>query len=137
MTKILMVETEELVSNMLEFNFKKAGFEVESYNDAEAMLSSIDGCYPDIILMDMMLPGVSGYSALRKLRERGIKTPIIIMGAKNDIETKMKCFDCGGDDYLLKPFNVKELLARTKAIIRRSQGDPINPGKNQPLNSAK
>jgi len=128
MPKILVVEAEELVRTMLEFNFKREGFDVECCSDAETILNSIGGNYPDIILIDMMLPSISGERVLRELRKRGIKTPIVIVSAKNDIETKVNCFDYGADDYILKPFNIKELLARTKAIIRRSQEEPISPG---------
>lgn len=118
--KILVVEDDELIRTMMKINLESAGYLVTFKKDAEALLSEMDPRQFDLILLDIMLPGISGQDALIKLRKSGIKTPIIMVTARNDIETKINSFDNGADDYLAKPFNMKELLARVKALLRRN-----------------
>ncbi len=127
MYKVLVVEDEELIRTMIKINLEKEGCQVKSFPDAERMLDDVGGDQYDLIMLDIMLPGMSGQSALEQLRERGIKTPVIMVTARNDIDTKVNSFDCGADDYIAKPFNMKELVVRAKALIRRSRGEQLQP----------
>jgi two-component system, OmpR family, alkaline phosphatase synthesis response regulator PhoP len=125
--RILVVEDEELIRTMMKINLEKAGYEVTLCQDAEQLLLVVEDQYFDLILLDIMLPGISGEEALKQLRDRNIITPVIMVTAKNSIETKVTTFETGADDYISKPFNMKELLARVKAHIRRSQGERALP----------
>ncbi|MCP4215603.1 MAG: response regulator transcription factor [bacterium] len=127
MDKVLVVEDEELIRTMIKLNLEKSGYAVTCLQDAESLLQLVREAYYDLILLDVMLPGMSGEKALKKIREMGIKTPVIMATAKNDIDTKADSFEYGADDYIAKPFNMKELLMRVKAVIRRSRGDRVIP----------
>ena len=118
---VVVVEDEELIRTMIKFNLDKAGYRVSAYSDAESMLSEVDGLSFNLIMLDINLPGMSGEGALKELRSRGIKAPVIMVTAKNDLDTKVNTFDLGADDYIAKPFDMQELLARVKAMIRRSR----------------
>jgi two-component system alkaline phosphatase synthesis response regulator PhoP len=123
MYKILVTEDEELIATMLRLNLEREGYETEVFRDAESALARLATERFDLILMDIMLPGISGEEALASLRKRGIATPVIMLTAKREVETKVAAFASGADDYLTKPFDMDELLARVQAIIRRSQGN--------------
>ncbi len=123
MDKVLVVEDEELIRTMIKLNLEKAGYTVKCCEDAETLLVAITAEKYDVILLDIMLPGMHGHEALKKIRAKNIKTPVIMVTAKNDIDTKMDTFEYGADDYISKPFNMKELLMRVKAIIRRSKSN--------------
>ncbi len=118
---VLVVEDEELIRTMIKFNLDKAGYRVTAYADAESMLEDLENLTFNLIMLDINLPGMSGEGALKELRNRGIKTPVIMVTAKNDLDTKITTFDLGADDYIAKPFDMQELLARVKAMIRRSR----------------
>ena len=122
MDKVLVVEDEELIRTMIKLNLEKAGYAVKCCEDAETMLDVIGEDVYDLILLDIMLPGMQGQTALKKIREQQIKTPVIMVTAKSDIDTKMNTFEWGADDYMAKPFNMNELLMRVKAVIRRCRG---------------
>ncbi len=127
MIKILVVEDEELIFTMLKLNLEKEGYCTECVRSAEAMLERISQESYDIVLLDIMLPGMSGDKALEMLRRKGVNVPVIMLTAKNDLDTKVKTLDCGADDYLSKPFNMQELIARVKALIRRSRSERTIP----------
>ena len=122
MTRIVLVEDEELIATMVKLNLEDEGFTVEHFADAEAMLEYMAdnhaGC--DLVLLDIMLPGMHGDQALVELRKLNIAAPIMMLTAKQDIETRVTALNQGADDYLPKPFNVQELVARVHALIRRS-----------------
>ena len=125
MTRIIVVEDEELISTMLKINLEREGYKVSCCKDAESLLKN--DVNADVILLDIMLPGMNGDQALSVLRSRGINIPILMLTAKHDIQTKVTALDLGADDYLAKPFNMSELLARIRALIRRSQGERTVP----------
>jgi DNA-binding response OmpR family regulator len=118
---ILVVEDEELIRTMITLNLTKEGYQVTSAVDAESMLSVIHQKPYSLILLDINLPGMSGEAALVEVRKRGIQTPVIMVTAKTDTETMVNSIDLGADDYIAKPFDMKELLARVKAMIRRNK----------------
>ena len=118
--RILLVEDDEILSDTIkEFLVKK--YEVEQeYSGEDAYLIARSNIY-DLIVLDLMLPEMSGYEVLRRLRAEKINTPVLILTAKDGLDDKLKGFDYGADDYLAKPFESKELLARIEAILRRSK----------------
>ena len=120
MSRILLVEDEELVGTMIRLNLNDAGFEVTWFRDAESALDAVRSRPFDLVLMDIMLPGMRGTEAVTSLRSRGFSAPILMLTSKSDVETKVSSLELGADDYLTKPFDVEELLARVRALLRRS-----------------
>lgn len=116
--KILIVDDEEDIREILEFNLENEGFIIETASSGEEALEKIS---PDhnIVLLDIMMGGISGYRTAEKMRKDGIKTPIIFLTAKSTENDMLTGFSVGADDYIAKPFSVKEVIARIKAILRR------------------
>ena len=118
--KILLVEDEKSIAEPLEQTLKKNKFSVDlAFNGEEGLDFGLSNIY-DVILLDIMLPKLNGLEVLQKLRENGIKTPVLMLTAKGQIEDKITGLDSGADDYLAKPFDKKEFLARVRALSRRS-----------------
>lgn len=119
---VLIVEDEDALATLLEYNFDKEGYEVGLAGDGEEALLMAAERTPDIILMDWMLPKLSGVEACRRLRRREDtrKTPIIMLTARGDETDRITGLDYGADDYLVKPFSIPELFARTRALLRRT-----------------
>lgn len=116
--KILIVEDEPYIVDILDFNLKKEGYETDAaYDGKEGLKKAIEGTF-DLVLLDVMLPGLDGFEVLRKLRETR-DTPVIMLTAREEESDKVTGLEIGADDYITKPFSVKELLARVKANIRR------------------
>jgi two-component system alkaline phosphatase synthesis response regulator PhoP len=120
--KIAIIEDDDLIRNMVQFHLEKKGFLVRSFVTAEAMRNETGREPFDLIVLDLVLPGLSGEDFLKTLREKGDDTPVLMLTAKEDIATRITSFNLGADDFMVKPFNMDELLARIKALIRRSQG---------------
>lgn len=118
--KILLVEDEEGLILTLTDRLRSEGFEVVSANDGEKGFSAASHEHFDLIVLDVMLPKKSGYDVCRDLRQRGITTPILMLTAKGETIDKVLGLKLGADDYLTKPFEVIELLARIEALLRRS-----------------
>jgi two-component system alkaline phosphatase synthesis response regulator PhoP len=118
--KILVVEDEQAMVRLLRDNFVYEGYEVSVATDGEAALVMASDQKPDLILLDIMLPKLDGLSVCRRLRERRVDTPILMLTARNLEQDKVTGLKIGADDYLTKPFSVAELLARTEAILRRA-----------------
>lgn len=119
--KIAVVEDDFSLSNLLKRFFSKEGYSVKLFSTAEALFESIFsyGESFDLIVLDVMLPGVDGFSAVSFLRERGVEVPILLLTALSHEDDKVKGLDSGADDYLTKPFGLKELSARVRALLRR------------------
>lgn len=130
--KILLVDDDRNISEILEFNLKNEGFEVDSVFSAEEALMRSIGDF-DLILLDVMMEGISGYKMAEILRERGISTPIIFLTAKDTENDMLTGFSVGGDDYISKPFSIKELIARVKAVLKRSQLKSLDQGSDTAL----
>jgi two-component system phosphate regulon response regulator PhoB len=119
---VLIVEDEDEIRDMLSFSLARAGYSVVSAADAEEALQSLDGPLPDLIIIDWMLPGMSGIDLARIMRNDAVTSdlPMIMLTAKGEEVDKLKSFEAGVDDYVTKPFSPRELIARVKAILRRS-----------------
>jgi len=119
---VLVVEDEDALATLLEYNFEKEGYEVGLAGDGEEALIMAAERTPDIILMDWMLPKLSGVEACRRLRRREEtrNIPIIMLTARGDETDRITGLDYGADDYIVKPFSIPELFARTRALLRRA-----------------
>ena len=117
--KILVVEDDEAILMGLEENLKFSGYEVETAMDGRGGLEKAQKTKPDLILLDLMLPGISGFEVCRELRDGGYQMPIIMLTARQDEFDKLHGFEMGADDYVTKPFSIDELLARIRAILLR------------------
>ena len=121
MHKILIVEDEANIRELISYNLINNNYKVIEAEDGIAGLELAVREKPDLILLDLMLPGRNGMDICRELREKGSKIPIIILTAKNEDIDKVMGLEFGADDYMTKPFSVHELLARIKAVLRRSE----------------
>ncbi len=119
MSKILIIEDQRDLANGLEINFKKNGYEALKAGTGELGLSMAISEAPDLIILDVMLPGMSGLDVCQELRKRSIHIPILMLTAKSDEIDRVVGLEVGADDYVTKPFSVRELLARVRAHLRR------------------
>jgi len=123
--KILVVDDEPNIRDLLSASLRFAGHQVAtSANGTDAIQKIIDQ-QPDIVLLDVMLPDVSGFGVTKKIRSLGIETPILFLTARDDTEDKVTGLTVGGDDYVTKPFSLDEIMARISAIMRRTGKDQI------------
>lgn len=129
--KVLIVEDEKSISDIIQFNLKKEGFEVETAYDGEDGLAKALNGKPDLILLDVMLPGLDGFEICKKVREVSA-VPILMLTAKEEEVDKVLGLELGADDYITKPFGMRELVARIKANIRRI--DLNDSDKEEPAN---
>ena len=120
-TLILIVEDEEDILELMEFNLSREGFETMGFLNTKRVIEVLEEEKVDLILMDRNLPGTEGSEFVASLRRSGINTPVIFISAKDKDEHIEEGFERGGDDYLTKPFSMKELVLRVKAILRRTQ----------------
>lgn len=120
--KVLVVEDEDAISRLLKYNLTAEGFEVSIVEDGDEALLAAEEFQPDIILLDWMLPNVSGIEICRQLRARDEtrEIPVIMLTARAEEEDRLRGFDKGADDYVTKPFSMKELVARMHAVLRRA-----------------
>lgn len=123
-SKILVVEDDPHISLGLEEILKSENFEVAMCNRGDQALEAFNKHRPALVVLDVMLPGASGYDVCRQLRSKKIATPILMLTAKGQEIDKVVGLDLGADDYVTKPFGVRELLARIHALLRRGNGDP-------------
>lgn len=121
MAKILIIEDEEAILLALEDNLRLEGYDVESAKDGEQGLSLAKEGKFDLIILDIMLPRMDGFDVCKQLRQDGIITPILMLTAKSQEIDKVLGLELGADDYVTKPFSPRELLARVKALLRRSK----------------
>lgn len=124
--RILLIEDEVQLSDALVAVFKKQHYSTDAvYNGDEGYEYARTGIY-DVILLDVMLPGTDGFTVLKKLRAQKVKTPVIMMTALGETEDRIKGLDYGADDYISKPFDTNELLARIRAVARRKDNDLVD-----------
>lgn len=123
--KILVVEDETSISKLIEYNLRQAEFEVHCVYDGIAVFEAVERFKPDLIVLDLMLPGMDGLRVCRKLREEQNSVPILILSALSDLPTTVAGLDYGADDYMTKPFRPLELISRIHAILRRNAVLPL------------
>ncbi|MFC7561077.1 response regulator transcription factor [Paenibacillus farraposensis] len=120
--RLLVIEDEPTLARLLSYNLIQEGFEVDTEDHGSAGFEKASRESYDLILLDLMLPGMNGLDILSKLRHQGLTTPIIILTAKNGEAEVVQGLKSGADDYITKPFGVSELLARVTAVLRRTSG---------------
>ena len=120
--KILVVEDESILQETLVYNLSREGYEVESARDGQEAINKARSVQPDLIVLDLMLPVIDGFEVCRILRQE-MNTPILILTARDDEIDRVIGLELGADDYLTKPFSMRELLARVKALLRRVRLD--------------
>lgn len=116
--KVLIVEDDSNIAQLLQLYLEKEGFETAVASDGGQGLAQFQAMKPDLVLLDLMLPVLDGWGVCQKIRETS-KTPIIMMTAKGEINDKVNGLEMGADDYIVKPFDMKEVLARIHAVLRR------------------
>ncbi len=116
--KILVVEDEVTLQETLAYNLQRQGYTVETVGDGPSALEQARASHPDLILLDVMLPGMDGFEVCRVLRQE-MATPVLMLTARDDEIDRVVGLEVGADDYLVKPFSMRELLARVKALLRR------------------
>ena len=121
--KILIVDDDTNISELISLYLTKECFETRCVEDGESALLAFHSFRPDLILLDLMLPGMDGYQVCREIR-RESQTPIIMLSAKGEVFDKVLGLELGADDYIIKPFDAKELVARVKAVLRRTMRQP-------------
>ena len=119
--KILIVDDEESIVTLLQYNVERAGFTTEAAYDGIEALEKCENNEYDLIILDLMLPGMDGLEICKQLRNQKIETPILMLTAKDDELDKILGLELGADDYMTKPFSPKEVVARIKAILRRTK----------------
>ena len=118
---ILVVDDDPNISRLEQLYLEKEGYEVRTAFDGDAAIDAFRKLPPDLILLDVMLPGMDGYEVLKAVRKSG-SIPVIMVTARGETFDKVLCLELGADDYIVKPFDGKELTARVKAVLRRSRG---------------
>ena len=118
--KILIVDDDENIAELISLYLTKECFDTMMVHDGEEALVAFDTYQPNLILLDLMLPGIDGYQVCREIRARS-NTPIIMLSAKGEVFDKVLGLEMGADDYIMKPFDSKEMVARVKAVLRRYQ----------------
>jgi DNA-binding response OmpR family regulator len=125
MKKILIIEDDQTIVKGLETAFKFHGFGVLSAGSSEKGLPLFQQAKPDLVILDIMLPGLDGFEACKKIREQDQGVPVIMLTAKSQESDKLLGFELGADDYVTKPFSAKELIARVKAVLKRTSQVPV------------
>ena len=118
---ILVVDDDAPIRRMLERTLAAEGYAVESAADGGDALVSIERSTPDLILLDVTMPGLDGLTVCRRLRDKGLATPVLLLTARDELVDRVAGLDAGADDYVVKPFETVELLARVRALLRRGQ----------------
>ena len=127
--RILLAEDEKRMASALVAILKQEKYDVDHVPDGESALAALESGVYDIAVLDVMMPYLNGFDVARKARSAGISTPILMLTAKSQVDDKVQGLDSGADDYLTKPFETKELLARLRALIRRKTNPDIRDGE--------
>jgi len=118
-TKITIVEDDATIGRFVELELEHAGYDVSRFADGESALGAVEGIEPDLIILDLMLPGIDGLEVARALRSKSLNMPILMLTARSQTQDVVTGFDAGADDYLRKPFEISELLSRVRALLKR------------------
>ena len=126
MTNVFVVDDDPTIARLLTKNLSSQGYTVESFNDGQPVLDELAHSTPDLVLLDILLPGMNGLEVLRRLREFS-QVPVMIVTARDDAQTILNAFDLGADDYLTKPFRIEVLSAHIRAILNRTSPQSRGP----------
>ena len=124
--RVLVVEDERDMNRLIMKTLTKAGYSVDGCFDGEEAQYYLDGAEYDVLLLDVMMPKLDGFSLLSHLRSQGVETPVLLLTARDSIDDRVKGLDLGADDYLIKPFSFEELLARIRVLTRKQAGRHSN-----------
>jgi two-component system OmpR family response regulator len=125
--RLLVVDDEPNIRELLSASLRYAGFEVATAADGQQALALADSFRPDLLVLDVMMPGLDGFGVVRRLRQSGRHTPVLFLTARDTAEDKVSGLTLGGDDYVTKPFSLDEVLARIRAVLRRTTGMQKTP----------
>ena len=132
----MLVEDDRSIAGFMEPELKRLGFDVRCTYDGPSGLEEVRRFGPGLILLDIMLPGLDGVAILKSLREAGSRVPVIMLTARDTTLDKVHSLDRGADDYLTKPFDIEELLARVRALLRRAEGEEVLKVSDLEVNTA-
>jgi two-component system, OmpR family, response regulator len=118
--RLLLVDDEDNLRSMLEAALRHNGFDVVTAANGRDALAAVPAERPDLVLLDVMLPDLDGFEVCRRLRTEGVRTPVLFLTARDETADKVRGLTLGGDDYLVKPFSLEELVARVQAVLRRT-----------------
>ncbi|MCK8613208.1 response regulator transcription factor [Gordonia sp. C13] len=121
--KVLVVDDEENIRQLLSVSLKFQGYDVDTAADGPAAIDRCRRSKPDILILDVMMPGMDGFGLLRRLRADGVEAPALFLSARDSVEDKVNGLTIGGDDYVTKPFSLEEVVARLQVLLRRSGFD--------------
>jgi len=127
--EILIVEDEPSIAEVVALYLRRAGYQVQTVSEGSGALKQLEQCLPDLLVLDVMLPGVDGFSILRWLRDRS-DVPVIFITARREEIDRIAGLELGADDYVVKPFSPQELVSRVRAVLRRLQRDEANAEKS-------
>jgi two-component system OmpR family response regulator len=122
--RLLLVDDEDNLRSMLDAALRHSGFEVHPVANGRDAIAAVPEVQPDLIVLDVMLPDLDGFDVCKRLRSSGDRTPVLFLTARDATEDKVRGLTMGGDDYLVKPFSLEELVARITAVLRRTGLDP-------------
>jgi two-component system response regulator MprA len=125
---VLLVDDDAPIRRMLERTLSAEGYAVAAVADGGAALAEVERSVPDVIVLDVAMPGIDGLSVTRRLRAKGLPVPILLLTARDALHERVAGLDAGADDYLVKPFEVEELTARVRALLRRNQPPDTESG---------
>ena len=123
--RLLVVDDEPNIVELLSASLRFSGFQVISAGDGRAALELARQERPDLIVLDVMMPGMDGFEVVRRLRSEGLRCPVVFLTAKDGTDAKIQGLTLGGDDYVTKPFSLEEVIARIRAVLRRSTGGAV------------
>lgn len=119
---LLVVDDEPNIRELLSASLKFAGFQVETAENGRDAVAQAEASRPDLIVLDVMLPDLDGFEVTKRLRDRGMRVPVVFLTAKDDVQDRVAGLTIGGDDYVTKPFSLEEVVARIRAVLRRVAG---------------
>lgn len=125
---VLVVEDETSIAEVVSLYLRHAGYRVQTLGDGQVALELLEKCIPDLVVMDLMLPSLDGYSLTRWLRDRS-EVPIIMLTSRREEMDRINGLEMGADDYVVKPFSPQELVSRVRAVLRRSGGEKSPEGE--------
>lgn len=124
-TRILVIEDDEAIAEFVQLELEHRGLRVRCAYDGPSGLKAVEEFDPAVVVLDIMLPGIDGVGVLKRFRQQGNKVPVIMLTARDTPADKVHSLDTGADDYLTKPFDTEELMARVRALLRRAEGDEV------------